>query len=197
MWGNFNFRDESCNRYEGELKYDSIFLTVFLGVTAAHCVLEKFATQEKIPRDVLQVFGAYDISSIYQPGTFTQSPWKIIIHNDWHPDTINFDADIALLLNEEEIPTTRLIKPICLWTSASAPVSNEGTVAGWGLESSGNYGTIPKEIKVPIHQNDDCLYGNPLLARLTTKRTLCAGARNGTGPCLGIFKFSGQVMNFL
>lgn len=155
---------------------------------AAHCILEKFATEAKIARDVLQVFGAHNLSDIHQSGTFSQSPWKIIIHNDWHPEAINFDADIALLLNEEEIPTTRLIRPICLWTSTSTPVANEGIVAGWGLSSdnANHHSPIPKQIKVPIHQNDDCLYDNPLLARLKTRRTLCAGARDGAGPCLGI-----------
>lgn len=132
-------------------------------------------------------FGAHNLSNIHQSGTFSQSPWKIIIHNDWNPEVINFDADIALLLNEEEIPTTRLIKPICLWTFTSTPAANEGTLAGWGLASNNadRHSPIPKQIKVPIHKNDDCLYDNPLLARLKTKRTLCAGARNGIGPCLG------------
>lgn len=157
---------------------------------AAHCILQKSTTEAKIARDVLQVFGAYNLSNIYQSGTFQQTPWKIIIHNDWNPDTFSFDADIALLLNEEEIPTTRIIRPICLWSSSSDPVVNEGILAGWGIElNNGNYATIPKQMNVPIHQNADCLYGNPLLANLKTNRTLCAGARDGTGPCLGNLKF--------
>lgn len=157
---------------------------------AAHCVLEKSRTEAKIPRDVLQVFGAYNLSNNYQSGTFHLSPRKILIHDDWHPDSIDFDADIALLLNEEEIPMTTLIRPICLWSSLSDPVVDEGIIAGWGIESNdGNYATVPKQTKVPIHQNVDCLYGNPLLASLKSNRTLCAGARDGTGPCLGKLKF--------
>lgn len=162
-------------------------LQFFFSFAAAHCILEKSATEPKLARDVLQVFAAYNLTNVHQSGTFQQSPKRILVHPDWHPDTDSFDADVAILVNEDEIPMTRLIIPICMWTSSADPAVNEGIVAGWGIDSNdaNHHSPIPKQIKVPIHDNADCLYGNPLLAGLMSARTLCAGSRDQTGPCLG------------
>lgn len=167
---------------------DTRLTNTFLLSKAAHCILEKFQTEAKLARDVLQVFGAYNLTKIHQSGTFQQSPKQILVHPDWHPDTISFDADIAILVNEDEIPTTKNIMPICLWTSSTDPGVIEGFVAGWGIDSNdaNRHSPIPKQIKVPIiNQNADCLYGNSLLAQIKSPRTLCAGSRDQTGPCLG------------
>lgn len=40
---------------------------------------------------------------------------------------------------------------------------------------------LPKLIKTPIQSNEDCLPGEKDLAGISSKRTFCAGLRNGSG----------------
>lgn len=99
----------------------------------------------------------------------------------------SFDADIALLIPDDVIPFTKLIKPICLWESSTDPTVTEGYIAGWGLSatSSKDYEPVPNQLKVPIHQGEDCLLYNPIFTQVSSKRTICGGSKNGAGPCLG------------
>lgn len=63
----------------------------------------------------------------------------------------------------------------------------EGFVAGWGQTEVGGKERleIPRAVKVPMHSNEDCFLSSTDLAKLSSKRTFCAGYRNGTGVCLG------------
>lgn len=134
---------------------------------------------------MLQVFGVYDLTKIHEAGTFSQSPSKLIMHQDWNSKVLSYDADIAILMNDKEIATTKFIRPICLWTSSSDPIDMaNGIVAGYGSQNAVAE-VIPKMRKVPLFTNDICLPGNPLLAEKSSTRTLCAGSRNRLGPCLG------------
>lgn len=134
---------------------------------------------------MLQVFGVYDLTKIHEAGTFSQSPSKLIMHQDWNPKVPSYDADIAILLNDKEIITTRFVRPICLWTSSNDPTDMaNGIVAGYGSQNAVAE-VIPKMRKAPLFTNDICLPGNPLLAEKSSTRTLCAGSRNRQGPCLG------------
>lgn len=131
------------------------------------------------------------------------TPLKIIIHDGWNPSIKSFDADIAVIITDDDVLTSKLIKPICLWESRTVPNDvpaticscessadpniSEGYIAGWGSshDSEEHYRPLPKELKVPIHDQLECFYDNPRLAEISSRRTFCGGSRNGKGPCYG------------
>lgn len=155
---------------------------------AAHCVHEKYLPEPKKAKDLKLVFGAFNIDVKDESESYSVTPTKIIIHDDWNPSIKSFDADIALLITDEDILTSRLIKPVCLWESATTTLDAiEGFIAGWGTshDSIENYRPLPKDLKVPIHDQLECFYDNPRLAEISSRRTFCGGSRNGKGPCHG------------
>lgn len=130
------------------------------------------------------MLGAFNLME--KSGTQFHSPTKIIIHDDWNPFVERYDADIAVLLIEDEIIFTNYIKPICLWEFAYDPIAADGFIAGWGKASTSTpYEVTPKQLKIPIIDPLECLLDNPAFAELASKRTFCGGSRDGAGPCLG------------
>lgn len=140
------------------------------------------------PAEVIALFGAHNLSYENEPGRLSLSPQKIHIHNQWDPNLRSYDADIALLVFESgKIQLTHLIQPICLWSSRNVIAETEGTVVGWG--KSGDpykiHENVPKKIQVPMFTNEECFLETHELAQISSKRTFCAGFRNGTGVCIG------------
>jgi secreted trypsin-like serine protease len=131
------------------------------------------------------MFGAYDLEDLFQTGALSGSPSEIFIHPDWNPFNLKYDADIAALILDDEVPYTKYIRPICL--STTELVSNEGYVTGWGRseDTTKEHETIPKQIKIPIHSNENCFLESTEFTKISSKRTICGGARDGTGPCSG------------
>lgn len=156
---------------------------------AAHCILEKHASEKFLPRDILAVFGAHDLSNPYESGRTLQSPKKIFIHDDWNHLTESFDADISLLeFFSNKIHFDDYIQPICLWSSEDEPTVTDGIVTGWGKSEDPTkvHENKPKVISAPIQTNEKCfLDGNSALADLSSLRTFCAGLKNGSGVCSG------------
>jgi secreted trypsin-like serine protease len=157
--------------------------------TAAHCVFPKTSRQPRklLPRNVIALFGAFNLSKIYETNRIALSPSEIIVHDDWNPETMRYDGDIAMLLFDEEVCLTRFIKPICLWELSSEMPADEGTVTGWGMSEdvSKQHESIPKQLQVPIHSNEHCFLTNSFLALISSPRTFCAGSGNGSSVCLG------------
>lgn len=140
---------------------------------------------------MIALFGAYDLSNQYESGRITQSPQYIKIHEEWNPSTIKYDADISLLefeegsilFNEKSV----YIRPICLWSAASDPAEKDGIVTGWGKseDQSRKHQNKPKMTTAPIQSNEDCFFEAERLLGISTRRTFCAGTRNGSGVCHG------------
>lgn len=131
------------------------------------------------------MFGAYDLEDLLQTGALSGSPSEIFIHPDWNPFSRKYDADIAALILDEEVPYTKYIRPICL-----SPIDlnlKEGYVSGWGKseDTTKDHENIPKHIKIPILDNENCFLESTEFTIISSKRTICGGARDGTGPCLG------------
>lgn len=93
------------------------------------------------------MFGAYDLSDLFQTGSLSGSPAEIFIHPDWNPFNIRYDADIAAIVIDEEVPFTKYIRPICL--SSTSLNSREGYVAGWGESEDKNkvHENLPSRLK--------------------------------------------------
>ena len=89
------------------------------------------------------------------------------------------------MIFEDEIPITRFIRPICLATNDLD--LNKGYVTGWGKseDESKTHETIPKELQVPIWNNERCFLESHQFTQLSSVRTFCAGSRNNSGVCNG------------
>lgn len=160
----------------------------FYKIPAAHCILSKFASKRFVPRDIIAVFGAHDLSDTFEPGKILESPKKIFIHDDWNHLNDRFDADIALLeFLPNKIHFSEFIQPICLWGTKTEPVVTEGIVTGWGKseDSSKIHENKPKMITAPILTNEKCFLETKSLVDLSSERTFCAGLGNGSGVCSG------------
>lgn len=131
------------------------------------------------------IFGAYDLNDLFQPGVWSGSPSQIFIHPEWNPFEARYDADIAAIIVDDEIPYTKFIRPICV--SQTDLNINEGYVTGWGESEDKNkvHETIPKQLKIPIHENDRCFLESNQFVKIASLRTICGGDRKYSGPCRG------------
>jgi Trypsin len=165
-------------------RHIKLYLKQFL---AAHCMLDKGASEPRIPREILINLGGYDLNQRHEAGRVTVSPKRIIIHPDWNPRVHSYDADLAILELEERIQFTEYIKPICLWGLLKDPTATNAIVAGYGKseDKSKRNENIPKILRIPIHSNEDCFLHEPNLAKLSSRRTFCGGAADGRGVCTG------------
>lgn len=155
---------------------------------AAHCILDKHATKEFLPREVLAIFGAHDLNNTFETGRYALSPKDIFLHDKWNPGTTQYDADLSLLEFEEGfIHFNLFVQPICLWNSDNEPPVTEGIVTGWGRSENPTrpHENVPKLIKAPFQTNEDCFLEEKPLLDLSSKRTFCAGLRNGSEVCEG------------
>jgi Trypsin len=154
---------------------------------AAHCILYKNEKVQISPRDVIIVLGAYDLNDPYEPGTLSVSPSEIIVHPHWNPFVLRFDADIAMLFMENSIHFSKSIVPICILNLGEGLEIQEGLVVGYGQseDKTKDHETIPRVLNVPIKTNEDCFLENYQFAKLSSKRTFCAGPKNGMGACRG------------
>lgn len=156
--------------------------------SAAHCILYKHATKELLPRNILALFGAHDLNDYFEAERITLSPKKIYIHDDWNHLTETYDADVSLLeFEESKIYFGMYIQPICLWNFEHEPTVTEGVVTGWGRSGAAiEHENLPKLVKAPIQSNEECFFdGGKHLIDLSSRRTFCAGLRNGSGVCQG------------
>lgn len=144
------------------------------------------------------LLGAFDLNDLFQTGALSGSPAEVFIHPDWNPFNQRYDADIAALVTEDEIPYTKYIRPICL--PETDLVAREGYVTGWGEseDKSKEHENLPKQIKIPIVPNESCFLESAEFSKISSKRTICGGARDLIGPCRGdsgggLFVKSGNV----
>lgn len=166
-----------------KLKYSEFFV-IF---TAANCLKPKYLDTALLSRELIIYFGAYNLSDEGEINRFSLSPSQIVIHEDWITEDRRFDADIAILVFDEKIHFTRFIKPVCIWKSPIDPEVSEGVVVGWGKseDTTESYRATPRQLKVPVHNNEDCFFYKMELAMISSSRTFCAGAGNGSGVNLG------------
>lgn len=139
-------------------------------------------------RDILAVFGAHDLTNQYETERYALTPKEICIHDEWNHLITRFDADVSLLKFEDgAIHFNKFVHPICLWHSKNDPNVTEGVVTGWGRSqnTSRPHENLPNLVKAMIQTNEDCFLEEEKLLPLSSKRTFCAGLRNGSGVCVG------------
>ncbi|KAK5638706.1 hypothetical protein RI129_013001 [Pyrocoelia pectoralis] len=151
-------------------------------LTAAHCV-RKDKTENLSKENIILVMGKHNIRS-WAVRSEIRDLKQIFVHPDYRQPS---DGDIAILLMYKPVQFTDKIRPVCLWREANENiVGGQGTVVGWGRdEFFSQYVSEPNEIKMPVVSQEDCLRSDERFIKLTSNRTFCAGARNGSGVCTG------------
>jgi len=140
-----------------------------------------------LPRSVIVLLGFHDLSNSIEIGRASCAVQGIHIHPDWNPYTISYDADIAVLMLDQDVAFNNYIQPICM-TSTDPRIadSTEGFVIGNGKSGQDNHHeNIPKFLKMPIQTNRNCTEKDSTFQGLLTGRAFCAGSGTGQGVCTG------------
>ncbi|KAL5273821.1 hypothetical protein ACFFRR_000526 [Megaselia abdita] len=156
-------------------------------LTAAHCL--KVGGIEYKAEHLLIVSGRHNLLDWSEPTSKTSRVESVIIHPDYDSTLSNFDGDLALIIVKKAITFTDYIRPICLWDGNNDLKEIEGengVIVGWGKDENGkDFSPEPKKVAAKIVSNEDCLRSNSQFSQLTSNRTMCAGDRDGQGPCSG------------
>ncbi|XP_073999649.1 serine protease gd-like isoform X2 [Rhodnius prolixus] len=153
-------------------------------LTAAHCV--KHTKYGDLHPEVLVIYlGRHNLNKWGEPNSQVRLVHQTSIHPDFTDDY--YDSDVAVLALSQPAVLNAYVRPICLWTDSSLDIIGQiGIVVGWGKDhSKGRLRMEPRSIQLPIASQEDCLRSRKDFMYITSSRTLCAGLRNGTGPCNG------------
>ncbi|XP_026837207.1 proclotting enzyme isoform X2 [Drosophila erecta] len=147
-------------------------------ISAAHCVHRK--TEDR----VVVGLGRYDLDDYGEDGAEMRNVLRLLWHPDYNTRTYS-DADIALITIERPVTFNDIIAPICMWTvEASSRVSTTGFIAGWGRDEKDSSRTqYPRVVEAEIASPTVC--ASTWRGTMVTERSLCAGNRDGSGPCVG------------
>ncbi|XP_053946913.1 serine protease gd-like [Anastrepha ludens] len=153
-------------------------------ITAAHC----FKLKSLSASQVVVYLGRHNLENYGEIGVVSRDIRNLLIHPDYSGKSLP-DADVAILQMQTSVSFSEFIRPICLWNESSDNsliVGQTAFVAGWGADEKGREVTaLPKMVDASIVSDNECLRSSEVYSKLTTPRTICAGNRDGTGPCMG------------
>lgn len=99
-------------------------------ILAAHCFWSKGAFQQThSAANAYIVAGKHDLR-YFEASSQKRDLVDIIIHPDWNPHTVNFDADVAVATMKYPIFYTNAVQPICLPNYNAVLIHPMGTVVG-------------------------------------------------------------------
>ncbi|KAJ2940195.1 hypothetical protein O0L34_g11761 [Tuta absoluta] len=154
-------------------------------VTAAHCMQSK--TTFSSNKDIVVKVGVYNLEDWGDDITVTRTLASSSIHQAYNSSSLA--NDILVLTFERSVEFNINIRPACLWSGnpdLTRIVGASGVVAGWGQSERGPAGRgEPRVVRVPVVSTSACRASRLDFHKLTSDNTLCAGDRNGAGPCLG------------
>lgn len=135
------------------------------------------------------MLGRYDLSAIHEAGSRNFSVWEIILHPYWRSNEKSFEADVAVVVLEQKVEFSDVIKPVNL------PKANDynepvgcGVVVGWRKRNKFGYirDTFPKELTIPIVKASHCQSIFPQLIEFASDSSFCGGYKNSSSSmCLG------------
>lgn len=157
-------------------------------LTAAHCLQNKGSEKVSNLGDFEVQLGRHNLSDLdeLKKNATVFEPIVIAIHPDWIYSTLNYDADLALLIAEENIGPLTFIKPICVIDHDI--LETKGRIVGWGFSNNENDSleNIAREALVKRVSPETCFLKNPLLATVSSFRTFCVqGDKIGASACQG------------
>lgn len=136
-----------------------------------------------IPADIVAIVGARNLSNYYESRRKNFAVTNIIIHEDWNPNSISFDADIAILTIEEKIRKNKHIAPVCVWKTANSTI-NEGIVVSLGQNKDRTSDSV-SQTSLQILQNKKCFLPASESSKVSSKRTFCAAHAVTNNICVG------------
>uniref|UniRef100_A0A182IPP3 Uncharacterized protein n=1 Tax=Anopheles atroparvus TaxID=41427 RepID=A0A182IPP3_ANOAO len=116
----------------------STILNKYHLVTAAHCMYDD--SRKFRPSELVTMPGMYNIDNFFESDIQERDVASIIVHPDYD-DYDNTGNDIALMVLQQAIIYTDLIRPICLWNgndNVEEIVGRTGYVSGWGITEKGS-----------------------------------------------------------
>lgn len=114
--------------------------------------------------------------------------WDIVVHPDWNFNKEQYEADISMVVLQEEAEFTNQIQPVCLPAPSYDEVIGNGIVVGWGESETSlrNSEMKPKKVEIPAINSSFCYTRFPKLASFSSVHAFCGGYDGkGTAPCLG------------
>lgn len=173
-------------------------------MTAAHCIQNKYEPLRRTSADSTFYLGKYNLESLREQNVVVAGVTQLIVHPDWNYNDDRFDADIAIAVLLNNVPFSKFIRPICIWTATSSfkdIVDHSGRIVGWGKTEFDSPSTMaPQWTELPVVDLLSCIRSNSAFNLLTSERTFCAGkTTDQKSPCNGdsgkeekyrLFKFS-------
>lgn len=105
-------------------------------VTAAHCIQDKRSYERLLPEKSMFFFGKHNLNDNNEIGHQQANARRFIVHEDWKINDNAYDADIAIIVLDNQIQFTDYVRPICLWAQAdelNLVVGQVGVVVGMYL----------------------------------------------------------------
>ncbi|KAL7011347.1 hypothetical protein ACKWTF_014232 [Chironomus riparius] len=157
-------------------------------VTAAQCMI-KFVRDkptEMLPRDIIVVLGSHNIYQLFEAQKTNIAVQTIHIHNDYKFESTDNNADIAVIILDSPVNSSKFIKPICLIDSEHNSLSvTSGILATYGHNNTMklNPNFTPRKLEIQIQDFFECII-NASFARISSNLTFCAKSDDGTGICV-------------
>lgn len=146
------------------------FQRFFSLVQASHCLHEKYKVQ--VPAaNVIVFLGRFDIEDENEVGSLEADISDILVHPDWNPFDVSFNADIAVLTLKHQIIFTSLIQPVCLPDVDQDAFNVQGTVVGYGItEDSISHVSRQRHVELFSVDHQTCLFGDPRLTSIGSSK---------------------------
>lgn len=90
---------------------------------------------------------------------------QIYVHPDWKYNDEKYDADIAILVLNENLTFSDHIRPVCMPPRNFLIDGLSGTVVGWGKTENGTAEGIPRKIEVNALNDMNCYETDQGIAR--------------------------------
>lgn len=148
-------------------------------VSAAHCFIQN--RRKMLPSEFVLSFGRHNLRDWSEN---VRSVERIEMPVDYlrREAAPGNDSDIAILIMQEFIPYSALVRPICLWPSSnpSNGDSSTGIIVGWENPSEQTMVNVPRKIKLNTVEKSMCMPPNGQSSRI-----LCAESMTSNAPCKG------------
>lgn len=151
-------------------------------IPAAHCI--HFKDRDPIPASNLVIYvGAYNLDYKNNQTVQKFSAMFHKIHPNWDADSEPYDADIALIKLCGTVLFSDHVQKISLPTDSFAKRGINGFVVGYGIsENRTDHEIMPRRVKIPIVESNECLNNHPIFQKTLSRDTFCAG-RKGVVAC--------------
>ncbi|KAG4071377.1 hypothetical protein HA402_004081 [Bradysia odoriphaga] len=162
---------------------------------AAHCVQTKGKLVQLTPDEIIVRLGAYNLTDRNEKDAVDRIVAQIYVHPDWKYNDEKYDADITILVLNENLTFSDHIRPVCMPPENFLIDGLLGTVVGWGKTENGTAEGIPKKIEVDALNDTYCYEMDEGIASYASERSFCGvgtGSPNSGDSGGGFFAVAGS-----